>query len=267
MNKLIIQAAKQELIKSGMSERQADLQLASLATHLSEQPVGDPEDTEALRALEKLYIQQADLSADLDYWLTFTSFTSVEAAYLLNNLDPDNVLIGDRVKYCLNQHYPTFEAIDRFVRIIDRAILDEVFEARQNIFYWCAQANYLGLPIDPEVEKLIGDLAEKYADPSPDNPQPRVKQTWTVNTETETKNEFFAELKKYLRKQSLAGEPRPTPAALRERLSQNPESVPLFIEVDKYRQIHFYLDYSRIEQGLSKPRAWETLIGRYVVEL
>ena len=177
MNKLIILTAKQELIKSGMSEHQADLQLATLSAHLTDQPVSNPEDTEALRVLEKLYIQQSNLSADLDYWLTFTSLTSVETAYLLNNLDPDKVLIGDRVKYCLNQQHPTFEAIDRFVRIIDRAILDEVFEARQNIFYWCAQANHLGLPIDPEVEKLIGDLTEKYTDPSPDDPLPRAEQT------------------------------------------------------------------------------------------
>lgn len=267
MNKLITQAAKQELIKSGMSERQADFQLASLTKHLTEHPVSNPEDTEALRVLEKLYIQQANLSADLDYWISLTSFTSLEAAYLLNNLDPDKVLKGDRAKYCLSQHYPTFDAIERFVRIIDRAILDGIFEARQDIFYWCAQANHLGLPVDPEVEKLIGDLAVKYADPSPDAPLPRVKQTWTVNTESETTNEFYAELKKYLRKQSIAGEPRPTPAALRKRLSQNPKSVPLFIEVDKYQCVHFYLDYSRIEQGSSKPRAWETLIGRYVVEL
>lgn len=267
MNKLITQTAKQELIKSGMSERQADLQLASLATHLSEQPVGDPEDTEALRALEKLYIQQADLSADLDYWLTFTSFTSVEAAYLLNNLDPDNVLIGDRAKYCLNQHYPTFAAIDRFVRIIDRAILDEVFEARQDIFYWCAQANHLGLPVDPDVEKLIGDLAEKYADPSPDDPLPRVKQTWTVNTESDTRIEFYAELKRYLRKQSIAGEPRPTPAALRKTLARNPKLVPLFIEVDRRNNIHYYLDASMIERDKVMPDAWQSLIGRYVVKL
>ena len=267
MNKLIIQTAKKELIKSGMSEHQADLQLASLSTHLTEQPVSNPEDTEALRVLEKLYIQQSNLSADLDYWLYFTSFTSVEAAYLLNNLDPDKVLIGDRVKYCLNQHYPTFEAIDRFVRIIDRAILDEVFEARQDIFYWCAQANHLGLPVDPDVEKLIGDLAEKYADPSPDDPLPRAEQTWMVNTESETRNEFYAELKKYLRKQSLAGVPRPTPAALRKKLSQNPNSVPLFIEVDKHKEVHFYLDHSKIERGSLIPKSWETLIGRYVVKL
>lgn len=267
MKKLISQTAKKELMKSGMSERQADLQLASLATHLSEQPVSNPEDTEALRVLEKLYIQQSNLYADLDYWLYFTSFTSVEAAYLLNNLDPDKVLIGDRVKYCLNQHYPTFEAIDRFVRIINRAILDEVFEARQDIFYWYSQANHLGLPVNPDVEKLIGDLAEKYADPSPDDQLQRFKQTWTVNTESDTRNEFYAELKKYLRKQSKAGEPRPTPAKLRKTLAQNPKLVPLFIEVDKYKDIHFYLDSSMIEQGKVAPDAWETLIGRYVVKL
>ena len=125
----------------------------------------------------------------------------------------------------------------------------------------------LGLPVDPEVEKLIGDLAVKYADPSPDAPLPRVKQTWTVNTESDTRNEFYAELKKYLRKQSIAGEPRPTPAALRKTLARNPKLVPLFIEVDKHKEVHFYLDHSKIERGSLIPKSWETLIGRYVVRL
>lgn len=267
MNKLITQTAKKELIKSGMTEHQADLQLASLSTHLTEQPVSNPEDTKALRVLEKLYVQQANLSADLDYWLYFTSLTSIEAAYLLNNLDPDNVMIDGRAKYCLSQRYPTFVAIDRFVRIIDRAIIDEIFEARQGIFYWYAQANHLGLPVDRDVERIIGDLAEKYADPSPDDPLPRAEQTWMVNDEYEPRNEFYAELKKYLRKQSLAGEPRPTPAALRKRLAQNPELIPLFIEVDYHNNIHFYLDRSMIERDKVIPKTWETRIGRYVIKL
>ena len=88
MKKLIAQTAKKELMKSGMSERQADLQLASLATHLSEQPVSNPEDTEALRVLEKLYIQQSNLSADLGLLAIFHLLYLSRSGLFIEQLRP-----------------------------------------------------------------------------------------------------------------------------------------------------------------------------------
>ena len=99
------------------------------------------------------------------------------------------------------------------------------------------------------------------------NPSPNFVRNWGVNAEANPSNEFYLELKSYLDKLSKKGAPKPTPAALRAELKKNPHLIPLLIEVDRYKGIHYFADSSRIEKKIIQPRAWESLIYRYISKL
>ena len=109
--------------------------------------------------------------------------------------------------------------------------------------------------ISPETHNIGAKLA------------PNIARNWAVNAAANPSNEFYIELKNYLRKLSRIGAPKPTPAVLRTELKKNPHLIPLFIKVDRYKAIHYFVDSSRIETKIIQPRAWESLIYRYVSKL
>ena len=268
----ISEAIKTELENLGLNEKIAEARLTSILQRVSTtekkiEEQSSPESLAALKELERRFIVRTNATADLDHWLNYTSYNAVEAAYLLNNLDPDKVFINDGVAYGLSQHYPSYISINKFTRVIARAISDGVVAPRQGLFYWLALANHFGLSVDAKIEGIIGDLVQEKVDDATGEAIAKPETTWEVNENSQPSKEFYAELKKHLRKKCAEGASRPTPASLRNTLKAESGLIPLFIEVDRYNDIHYYIDSAKIEKSKIQPRAWETLINRYVVKL
>ncbi len=269
----VVKAITAEFRDLGMKPEQAEVRLLAILARTIDETLN----TETSRAYkkaellqsEKLYVIRTNVAADLDHWLKYTSWTPGEAAFVLSDLDPDKVFINDGVAHALQKKYPTYESIDKFLKILVRAAQDGVIRARAEALYWLATANKFGFPVADRVAKRFSNQTEPISEGiDDDHANPRAVNDWTVNPENKPINEFYADIKKALREMEARGTRKPTGAWFRKYIAKNKNLFPLVKEIRiREKEIVYYLSStSTIETGILRSKALDSLLGRYILK-
>jgi hypothetical protein len=269
----VVKAITAEFRDLGMKPGQAEVRLLAILARTIDETLN----TETSRAYtkaellqsEKLYVIRTNVAADLDHWHKYTSWTPGEAAFVLSDLDPDKVFINDGVAHALQKKYPTYESIDKFLKILFRGAQDGVIPARANAASWLAIANEFGLPVADRVAKRFSNQTEPISEGiDDDHANPRAVNDWTVNPENKPINEFYADIKKALREMEARGTRKPTGAWFRKHLAANQALFPLIKEIRiRKKEVVYYLSArSTIETGILSSKALDSLLRRYILK-